>query len=170
MAPWHVTVFPALFTARMPLVETTDSVVMTGAYGWAFVNPRRKLRYNLAITAASVLVALLMGGIETLGLLGDQLALTGPFWDAIGRANDSLGCLGFAVVGSSSRPGLPPPPSTAGRATNSWKSPSRTEAGGVNIAQPVPAALLGNGVDDEVEIVVDGRSRRVVIEKIAKAA
>jgi nickel/cobalt transporter (NiCoT) family protein len=99
MPPWHVMVFPALFTAGMALVDTTDSVVMTEAYGWAFVNPLRKLWYNLTITAASVLVALFIGGIEALGLLGDKLALNGPFWDAIGRANDSLGYLGFAVVG-----------------------------------------------------------------------
>jgi len=39
------------------------------------------------------------GGIEALGLLGGQLALTGPFWTAVGSLNNSLGYLGFAVVG-----------------------------------------------------------------------
>lgn len=99
MPPWHVMVFPALFTAGMALVDTADSVIMTEAYGWAFVNPLRKLWYNLTITAASVIVATFIGGIEALGLLGDRLALTGPFWDAIGRANGSLSYLGFVVVG-----------------------------------------------------------------------
>jgi len=99
MSPWQAMVFPALFTAGMAMVDTADSVLMVGAYGWAFVNPLRKLWYNLTITAASVLVALLIGGIEALGLLGDQLALTGPFWDAVGSLNDSFGSLGFAVVG-----------------------------------------------------------------------
>ncbi len=99
MSPWQAMVFPALFTAGMALVDTTDSVLMVGAYGWAFVNPLRKLWYNLTITAASVLVALLIGGIEALGLLGDQLALTGPFWEAVGGLNDSLGYFGFVVVG-----------------------------------------------------------------------
>src|SRR3569833_1132235 len=51
---WSIMVFPALFTAGMALVDTTDSVAMVGAYGWAFVNPIRKLRYNMTITAASV--------------------------------------------------------------------------------------------------------------------
>jgi high-affinity nickel-transport protein len=99
MSPWQAMVFPALFTAGMALVDTTDSVLMVGAYGWAFINPLRKLWYNLTITAASVLVALLIGGIEALGLIGDQLALSGPFWHAIGTLNDSIGNLGFAVVG-----------------------------------------------------------------------
>ena len=99
MSPWQAMVFPALFTAGMALVDTADSVLMVGAYGWAFVNPLRKLWYNLTITAASVLVALLIGGVEALGLLGGQFALTGPFWEAVGSLNDSFGSLGFAVVG-----------------------------------------------------------------------
>jgi high-affinity nickel-transport protein len=99
MSPWQTLAFPALFTAGMALVDTTDSVLMVGAYGWAFINPLRKLWYNLTITAASVLVAVLIGGIEALGLIGDQLALSGPFWRAIGWLNDGIGNLGFAVVG-----------------------------------------------------------------------
>ncbi|WP_347337343.1 hypothetical protein [Bradyrhizobium tropiciagri] len=62
-------IFPALFAAGMMLVDTTDSVLMVGAYGWAFLNPIRKIWYNLTITAISVVVALLIGGIEALGLL-----------------------------------------------------------------------------------------------------
>ena len=91
--------FPALFTAGMELVDTADSILMVGAYGWTFVNPLRKLWYNLAITAAFVLVALLIGGVEALGLLSGQLAMNGQFWDAVSSLNDSLGYLGFAVGG-----------------------------------------------------------------------
>ena len=76
---WTILVFPALFTAGMSLMDTTDSVLMTHAYGWAFVNPIRKLWYNLTITAASVVVALFIGGIETLGLIADELRLEGDF-------------------------------------------------------------------------------------------
>ena len=66
-------VFPALFAAGMSLVDTTDGVLMLGAYDWAFVKPIRKLYYNLTITLVSVVVAFLVGGIEALGLVGDQL-------------------------------------------------------------------------------------------------
>ena len=69
--------FPALFAAGMSLIDTTDGVLMLGAYGWAFVKPIRKLYYNLTITAVSVVVAVLIGGIEALGLIGDQLGLDG---------------------------------------------------------------------------------------------
>jgi high-affinity nickel-transport protein len=99
MSPWQVMVFPALFTAGMALVDTTDSVLMVHAYGWAFVNPLRKLWYNLTITAASVLMALLIGAVEVLGLVGGQLSLRGPFWTAVGGLNSGFGYLGFAVIG-----------------------------------------------------------------------
>jgi high-affinity nickel-transport protein len=92
-------VFPALFTAGMTLIDTTDGVLMLGAYGWAFMKPIRKLYYNLTITAVSVLVALMIGGVETLGLIGDQFKLQGTFWDAIGALNDNFGVLGYVIIG-----------------------------------------------------------------------
>ncbi len=92
-------VFPALFTAGMTLVDTTDGILMVGAYGWAFMKPIRKLYYNLTITFVSVIVALLVGGIEAIGLLKDQLSLTGGFWDFIGSLNDNFGALGIVIIG-----------------------------------------------------------------------
>ena len=92
-------VFPALFTAGMSLVDTTDGVLMLGAYGWAFMKPIRKLYYNITITAVSVVVAVVIGGIETLGLIGDTFKLEGPFWDAIGSLNDNFGVLGYIIIG-----------------------------------------------------------------------
>ena len=94
-----VLVLPALFTAGMTLVDTTDGVLMLGAYGWAFLKPIRKIYYNLTVTFMSVLVALLVGGIETLGLIGNQLALTGPFWQAVGDLNGDFGSIGYLIIG-----------------------------------------------------------------------
>jgi high-affinity nickel-transport protein len=99
MSIWSIMVFPALFAAAMSLIDTTDGVLMLGAYNWAFVKPMRKLYYNLVITAVSVIVAVLVGGIEGLGLIGGQLGLDGWFWDAIGTLNDNFSGIGFAIVG-----------------------------------------------------------------------
>ena len=99
MPIWSILVFPALFTAGMTLIDTTDSILMLGAYGWAFVKPVRKLYYNITITSISVLVAFVVGGIEGLGLLADQLQLAGPFWSLVGTLNDNFGLIGYAVVG-----------------------------------------------------------------------
>ena len=96
---WSILVFPALFTAGMTLVDTTDSVLMVGAYGWAFLKPIRKLYYNMTITGVSIVVALVVGGIETLGLIGSQLNLSGRFWEAIGNLNDNFGTLGYLIIG-----------------------------------------------------------------------
>ena len=99
MSIWSIMVFPALFAAGMTLIDTTDGVLMLGAYNWAFVRPVRKLYYNLVITAVSVVVAVLIGGIEGLGLIGDQLGLEGWFWDGIGALNDNFNNIGFAIIG-----------------------------------------------------------------------
>ncbi|HEX4192187.1 MAG TPA: HoxN/HupN/NixA family nickel/cobalt transporter, partial [Stellaceae bacterium] len=95
---WATLVFPALFTAGMCLIDATDSVLMVGAYGWALAKPVRKLYYNLTITFASVVVALLIGGVELLGIAVDRLGLTGPFWDAISALNDNFGSIGYVVL------------------------------------------------------------------------
>jgi high-affinity nickel-transport protein len=96
---WFVLVLPILFTAGMSLVDTTDGILMLGAYRWAFVRPMRKLYYNITITFVSVVVAVLIGGIEVLGLLQDNFGLKGPFWNSIGSLNEHFGLLGYIVIG-----------------------------------------------------------------------
>jgi high-affinity nickel-transport protein len=96
---WSILVFPALFTAGMTLIDTTDSVLMVGAYGWAFVKPVRKLYYNMTITFTSVVVAVIIGGIETLGLIASKFGLSGGVWDAVTGLNDSFGMLGYLIIG-----------------------------------------------------------------------
>lgn len=100
MSLWSILVFPALFTAGMSLVDTTDSILMLKAYGWAFVKPVRKLYYNMTMTLVSVLVAFFVGGLEALNLIGDKLELKGTFWQSIAGMNDSLGSLGYIIVGT----------------------------------------------------------------------
>ena len=96
---WSIMVFPALFTAGMSLVDTTDSVLMVGAYGWAFLKPIRKLYYNMTITLVSVLVAFVVGGLEALGLIADRLQLEGGVWSGIAALNENFGSLGYVIIG-----------------------------------------------------------------------
>jgi high-affinity nickel-transport protein len=95
---WSILVFPVLFAAGMSLIDTTDNILMLGAYGWAFVKPVRKLYYNLTITSVSVLVALAVGGIEALGLIADRFHLSGKFWAGILRFNGNFGALGYFII------------------------------------------------------------------------
>jgi high-affinity nickel-transport protein len=96
---WSILVFPTLFAAGMSLIDTTDNILMLGAYGWAFIKPIRKLYYNLTITAVSVVVAFAVGGIEALGLLASQFHLSGFFWTFIKKLNNNFGVLGYFIVG-----------------------------------------------------------------------
>ena len=93
-----VLVFPALFASGMALVDTADSALMVSAYRWAFVDPMRKLWYNLTITGASIAIALFIGGIEALGLIGDRLGLSGGVWTLVDGLSESLANFGFAVI------------------------------------------------------------------------
>ncbi len=81
---WSILIFPALFTAAMSLVDTLDSAMMTGAYGWAAVDPARKLYYNLAVTFFSVVTALAIGGMEASAFLRTRLHLPAPLQGQFG--------------------------------------------------------------------------------------
>ena len=96
--PWYaILCLPVLFTAGMCLLDTIDGSFMNFAYGWAFSNPVRKVYYNITITALSVVVAMLIGSVELLGLLADQLGWSGGFWTWLGGIN--LNAIGFMIVG-----------------------------------------------------------------------
>ncbi|NVZ50377.1 HoxN/HupN/NixA family nickel/cobalt transporter [Pseudomonas sp. B6002] len=99
LSPWSIMVFPLLFSAGMSLVDTLDGHLMLGAYGWAYMKPIRKIYYNMSITLVSVVVAVVIGSIEALGLISDQLELKGDFWAFIGSLNDSFGLLGYIIIG-----------------------------------------------------------------------
>ncbi|MCP3706585.1 HoxN/HupN/NixA family nickel/cobalt transporter [Paraburkholderia sp. CNPSo 3274] len=95
---YSILVFPALFTAGMTLVDSTDNVLMVHAYGWAMDDPRRKLYYNASITFVSALVAIAIGGVEALGLIADKLGASGGAWTLIAGLNERFGELGYGIV------------------------------------------------------------------------
>jgi high-affinity nickel-transport protein len=96
--PWYaILVLPVLFAAGMSLFDTADGVLMTRAYGWAFLKPVRKVFYNLTVTLLSVMVALVIGLVVLIGLLVDRLHLDGGPLAWI--ASFDLEFVGFAIVG-----------------------------------------------------------------------
>jgi high-affinity nickel-transport protein len=96
--PWYaILVLPVLFAAGMSLFDTADGVLMSRAYGWAFLKPIRKVFYNLAVTLLSVTVALVIGLLVLTGLIVERLGLeSGPL---LWVASLDLGYVGFAIVG-----------------------------------------------------------------------
>jgi nickel/cobalt transporter (NiCoT) family protein len=88
---------PVLFAAGMSVMDTTDGVLMAKAYDWAFLNPLRKIFYNITTTGLSIAVALVIGTIELLQVFRTVLGLKGPFFDFIGALD--FGALGYLIVG-----------------------------------------------------------------------
>ncbi|WP_102142607.1 HoxN/HupN/NixA family nickel/cobalt transporter [Mycobacterium hubeiense] len=96
--PWYaILCLPVLFAAGMSLLDTIDGSFMNFAYGWAFSQPVRKVYYNITITALSAAIALIVGSVELLGLLADQLGWTGRFWLWLGDID--LNAVGYVIVG-----------------------------------------------------------------------
>lgn len=97
--PWYaVLCLPLIFAAGMSLFDTLDSAVMVKAYSWATFNPIRKVYYSLTVTGISVMVAVLIGGIELIGLLNEKLGLRDPLTGWI--ASIDLENVGYIIVGT----------------------------------------------------------------------
>ncbi len=93
---YSILVLPILFAAGMCLMDTIDGVFMNAAYGWAFAKPVRKVFYNIAITAMSVAVALVIGTIELVSVLTQQAHITSGPLATIGSI--PLDYAGYAIV------------------------------------------------------------------------
>lgn len=87
---------PILFAAGMNLMDTTDSVMMSGAYEWAFDTPVRKVYYNLTITSASVAAAVMIGVVELLQVVATVMNLRTGFWNWVQGIDFNY--LGYAMV------------------------------------------------------------------------
>ncbi len=98
LSAWVILAFPALFAAGMALMDTTDSVLMVRAYGWAYRNPLRKLYYNLTITVVSAVVAMAIAGIEVLTFVSKQLSFEGEFWHWLNALNSHWEAVGIFVA------------------------------------------------------------------------
>jgi high-affinity nickel-transport protein len=92
-----VLALPLLFAGGMMLFDTLDGAFMNFAYGWAFARPVRKVYYNLVITALSIGAAFIIGTIEILGVLTDEIHLHGAFWDLM--SNFDTNVAGFCIAG-----------------------------------------------------------------------
>ncbi|MFJ4626861.1 HoxN/HupN/NixA family nickel/cobalt transporter [Streptomyces sp. NPDC088847] len=96
--PWYaILCLPLLFAAGMSLFDTLDGCFMNFAYHWAFSNPVRKVYYNLTITGLSIAVAFIIGTIELVSVLHDNLGLEDGITDWISGID--LDNVGYIIVG-----------------------------------------------------------------------
>jgi high-affinity nickel-transport protein len=93
---YAVLALPFLFSGGMMLFDTLDGCFMNFAYGWAFARPVRKVYYNLVITGLSIGAAFIIGTVEILGILTDEMHLRGGFWSVM--ANFNINVAGFCIA------------------------------------------------------------------------
>ena len=93
-----VMILPLIFSAGMMLFDSTDGVVMQYAYSWAFLNPVRKIFYNISITSISVFLAFGVGTLEWLQVIGMEYNLKGRPWDFFNHVSFAVLGGGIAVI------------------------------------------------------------------------
>jgi len=104
---WLILIYPCLFTAGMCFLDTVDDALMMALYtsyntGDARTrDPVRVLYYNIVLTGVTVVVAVVIGVLQTLGLaenvLGDRAQ--GPFWDGVTGVGNRYDVVGGAICG-----------------------------------------------------------------------
>lgn len=95
---WSVMLYPLLFTSAMTLIDSLDSLMVTGIYQWAVSMPGRKLTFNKAITAISALLALVVGAAEALNLWAGRVNIQGTFWEVVSYVNTHMGTVGMTIL------------------------------------------------------------------------
>ncbi|KAI8373010.1 high-affinity nickel-transport protein-domain-containing protein [Radiomyces spectabilis] len=100
MSMWLVIILPLLFASGMALIDSLDSLLMLFTYTWAYVNPVRKLYYNLTITSISVVVAVIVALIEFFSLIADELELENGWWEFWQTLADNFEWIGVAIIGA----------------------------------------------------------------------
>ncbi|KAI9016425.1 high-affinity nickel-transport protein-domain-containing protein [Phycomyces nitens] len=100
MNMWLIILLPLLFASGMALIDSLDGMLMLFTYTWAYVNPVRKMYYNLIITSISVVVACLVALIELFALIGEQLELDNGWWEFWYTLADSFEWIGIVIVGA----------------------------------------------------------------------
>jgi nickel/cobalt transporter (NiCoT) family protein len=98
LPPTDVVVLPALFASGMILIDTADSIFMTGAYAWALRDPTRQRTYNMIVTGLSVFVAFGVGGLELLDILAKQRGGAIGNIALVAWSLDALPYIGFGTI------------------------------------------------------------------------
>jgi high-affinity nickel-transport protein len=97
---WLVLLFPVLFTAAMCLLDTIDGALMMALYTSTRLakDSIAVLYYQSVLTGVTVLVAVVIGVLQFLGMLQGAADLKGPFWDGVVVAGDNYDIIGELVI------------------------------------------------------------------------
>lgn len=99
---WLILIFPALFTAGMCMLDTTDGALMMTLYTTTSLarDTVAILYYSIVLTGITVLVAICIGTIQLLTLIANVWEPEGSFWDGLDVVSDHYDIIGGSICGS----------------------------------------------------------------------
>ncbi|CAK7199149.1 hypothetical protein SEUCBS139899_001821 [Sporothrix eucalyptigena] len=98
---WLILIFPALFTAGMCLIDTTDGALMMALYTSKTFSRDTVaiLYYSIVLTGITIVVAAFIGIIQVLTLVSNVASPTGRFWDGVDTIGDNFDIVGGSICG-----------------------------------------------------------------------
>ncbi|KAL2181163.1 high-affinity nickel-transport protein-domain-containing protein [Thermothelomyces heterothallicus CBS 202.75] len=98
---WVILIFPALFTAGMCLLDTTDGALMMALYTSKVFSRDvvAILYYSIVLTGITVFVAAFIGIIQVLSLVENVAEPEGTFWEGVGAIGDHYDIIGGCICG-----------------------------------------------------------------------
>ncbi|KAL2200826.1 high-affinity nickel-transport protein-domain-containing protein [Corynascus similis CBS 632.67] len=98
---WVILIFPALFTAGMCLLDTTDGALMMALYTSKVFSRDvvAILYYSIVLTGITVFVAAFIGIIQVLSLVEHVAEPEGSFWEGVGAIGDHYDIIGGCICG-----------------------------------------------------------------------
>ncbi|KAK3302636.1 high-affinity nickel-transport protein-domain-containing protein [Chaetomium strumarium] len=98
---WVILIFPALFTAGMCLLDTTDGALMMALYtSKAFSRDVVAiLYYSIVLTGITVFVSAFIGVIQVLSLVQNVADPEGGFWDGVSEIGEYYDVIGGCICG-----------------------------------------------------------------------
>lgn len=99
---WLILILPLLFTAGMCLLDTVDGALMMALYTSTSLarDPIAVLYYNIVLTCITVMVAIVIGTLQALGLALAVSNRQGKFWNGVQNANNHYDIVGGAICGA----------------------------------------------------------------------
>ncbi|ERS97314.1 hypothetical protein HMPREF1624_06646 [Sporothrix schenckii ATCC 58251] len=100
---WLILIFPALFTAGMCMLDTTDGALMMALYTSKTFSRDTVaiLYYSIVLTGITIVVAAFIGFVQLFTLIGNVAdpPPSGPFWDGVGAIGDHFDIVGGSICG-----------------------------------------------------------------------
>jgi high-affinity nickel-transport protein len=89
---------PLLFAAGMAAVDTIDGLLMARAYRWSSDQPHRRIRYDIVVTSATVLIGLAVAVVQLVSAIGTATGARNALLTVLDDLDPALIGLGIVLA------------------------------------------------------------------------